>query len=374
MRLALCGNAFPADTPAAVCAALRGPVRELTGRLREGGWTEDIGFGLYLPYRVAMDLRRDRARVDKLRSALAVSGAAVWTANAFPFGGFHDARVKERAFQPDWRDPERLQFTLAVAELLVGLAPEAGTVSVSTCPLGYGPEAVHSMESVEHLKRLQDGFRDLERQSGVKVLLAIEPEPDGGFERVDRLCAWLGEHLPDADRLGVCWDLCHSAVVGESPEDVLSALADSGVPLGKVQVSAALAATGPLDARLAAALEAFSEDPYLHQVRARDAAGEPMAYRDLPQLLAQDPLPPLEALRVHCHVPIHAEGLDRALRATDWRTPLAAAQAAGIEDFEVETYTLRVLPRALRRGGMVGTMVEEMLACAAATGLLDAQS
>lgn len=374
MRLALCGNVFPADTPAAVCAALRGPVRELTGRLRDGGWIADIGFGLYLPQRVACDFRRDQARVAKLRSAIADSGATVWTANAFPFGGFHDRLVKERAFLPDWRDPERLQYTLTVAELLVELAPAAGTMSVSTCPLGYGPDARRSRRSLEHLRRVEEGFAELEQRSGVRVILAIEPEPDGGFERIGELASWIAEQLPDAKHIGVCWDLCHSAVVGESAEDVLAALAETKVPVGKVQVSAAMAAPGPLDAELAAQLQGYTSDPYLHQVRARFADGRAAAYSDLPRLLAQDPLPEIEDLRVHCHVPIHTLELEPPLEPTPWRAALQAARNAGIGDFEVETYTLRVLPSELRRGGMVGTMVEEMLACAAELQLLDQDS
>ncbi len=374
MRLALCGNVFPADTPAAVCTALRGPVRELTSRLRDGGWIADIGFGLYLPQRVAAEFRRDRARVSRLRSAIADSGATVWTANAFPFGGFHNQRVKERAFLPDWRDTERLQYTLTVAELLVELAPAAETVSISTCPLGYGPDARRSRRSVEHLRRVEESFAELQERSGVRVILAIEPEPDGGFERVGELASWIAEQLPDAKHIGVCWDLCHSAVVGESAEEILAALAETKVPVGKVQVSAALAAPGPLDAELAAQLQSYTADPYLHQVRARFADGRAAAYSDLPRLLARDPLPKIEDLRVHCHVPIHTSDLEPPLAPTPWRAALQAARNAGIGDFEVETYTLRVLPSELRRGGMVGTMVEEMLACAAELQLLDQDS
>jgi sugar phosphate isomerase/epimerase len=374
MRLALCGNVFPADTPAAVCAALRGPVQELSALLREHGWPGEPGFGLYLAHRAAREFRRDPARMAKLRAALSRAGVAVWTANAFPFGGFHGTRVKEQAFQPDWRSTERLQFTLDVAEVLAEIAPGEGVRSVSTCPLGYGPDAVRSARTVEHLQRVQEAFVDLEARTGQRFVLAIEPEPDGGFERVTGLATWIAERLPDADRIGVCWDLCHSAVVGETAEDVLATLQETGVPVGKVQVSAALAVRGRFGPAAAARLAAFADDPYLHQVRGRDLEGRPRAWSDLPRLLARDPLPEVEDLRVHCHVPLHHDDYGDGLTPTPWRAALAAAVAAGIRDFEVETYTLPVLPEALRAEGMVATMAAEMRACGSALGLVDADS
>ena len=365
MRLALCGNVFPADTPAAVCAALRGPVSELALRLRDGGWQGQPGFGLYLPRRTALEFLRERPRVAKLRAALSKAGVSVWTANAFPIGGFHGDRVKDQAFLPDWRSTERLQYTLDVAELLAEVAPGAGTVSISTCPLGYGPDAVRSPRSVEHLRRVQAAFVELEARTGLRVVLAIEPEPDGGFERVSALAEWLAGHLPGADRIGVCWDLCHSAVVGESAAEALTALQQTGVPVGKVQVSAALAVRGALDAAAAARLAAFSGDPYLHQVRGRHEDGRPAAYSDLVRLLDSEPLPQLEDLRVHCHVPLHHDDFGDGLTATPWREALATVAASGISDFEVETYTLPVLPPPLRAAGMVATLAAEMLACRA---------
>ena len=67
-------------------------------------------------------------------------------------------------------------------------------------------------------------------------------------DRANRLAAWLRANLPDSERLGVCWDLCHSAVVGETAGEALAALEQTGVPLGKVQISSALSLPGRLDA------------------------------------------------------------------------------------------------------------------------------
>ena len=58
-----------------------------------------------------------------------------------------------------------------------------------------------------------------------------------------------------------------------------------------------------------------------------------------------------------CRVELEASDIDRL-------------RAAGVEDFELETYTLPVLPaEVLARDGVVGTMAAEMWACALALGL-----
>lgn len=376
-RLAMCGNVFPGDTPGAVFSVLEGPVAEWAGRLRAAGHAAPIGFGLYLSAGAAVPLAKSEERRGRLMRGLCRAGVEAWTANAFPFGGFHDPQVKERAFLPDWRSPRRVAYTCSVAETLSHLLMPGQHGSISTCPLGYGPEARHSPLSVEHLRRVQDGLLVLEERTGVRLVLAIEPEPDGAFERIEDLAGWLADELGDlADppdrRLGVCWDLCHAAVVEESPATIARALAETGVPLGKVQISAALECDGGLDERRLERLAALAADPYLHQVRGRLRDGRPFACTDLRRLLDQPAVrEQVGTARIHCHVPVHVEEFGDGLRGTRWQDALNAARRAGCRDFELETYTLPVLPEAYGGRDRIGTMVDEMAACARALELAD---
>lgn len=382
-RLALCGNVFPAESVAAARGVLAGPLHELQdawGVRSQAAWRP--GFGLYLAAAAVGELDADpELRAVFLEEARACSWP-IWTANAFPFGGFHAARVKEHAFLPDWRSTERLAYTIGVARLLAELMPAGSRGSLSTCPLGYGSDARLDSASAQHLRALGAELDRLADSHGVELTLAIEPEPDGGFERVDALCAWLEQNAQHA-RVGVCWDLCHSAVVGETADEVLTALRDTGVPMGKVQVSAALR-SGPGFGDAAEALtEALAADRYFHQARwSRES--EQRAWRDLPELIAEpgwkDQLALSDGageLRVHCHVPIHSGAQVRGWLPTDWRSMLRAAYQGGCRDFEVETYTLPVLPRALLPDDAAGekapslaeTMADELLAAAAEIGL-----
>jgi len=300
------------------------------------------GFGLYLAAAALGQLERDTEARARLVHAVKRSPWPVWTANAFPFGGFHGRRVKEAAFLPDWSDPQRRDFTLASARFLASCMRPGETGSVSTCPLGYGSSARNSEASLRHLEDCAAGLEAIEQSTGVRLCLAIEPEPDGGFERVPDLAEWLQAKFAHP-LLGICWDLCHSAVVGESTQEVLDALLLTGTPLGKIQVSAALR-TGPgFGERAQALLQAISTDRYFHQVRGRGGA----AWPDLPEALLDPNFAPgssADDYRVHCHVPLHVAEFAPGLAGTEWRDAAALAAQAGYTDFEIETYTLPILP------------------------------
>ena len=60
----------------------------------------------------------DAATVRCFGEALTAKGLYVRTVNGFPYGRFHNTPVKESVYLPDWRDPERLAYTIRLAEAL----------------------------------------------------------------------------------------------------------------------------------------------------------------------------------------------------------------------------------------------------------------
>ncbi len=354
-------------------AAIRGPATEWSQALQASGLKPPFGFGLYLAANAARTFAMDYGARQELKSALQEAGLVCWTANAFPYGGFHDKVVKQAAFSPDWRTAERLRFTLDVAKVLLDVAPNDGSpVSISTCPLGYGQAAVDDPASIQHLQIVASAFTALSEASGRRLQLAIEPEPDGGFERVSELATWLNERFTaeQLQSLGVCWDLCHSAVVGEDTQIVLASLKSTGVPLAKIQISSALQLRQQLTPALSQRLSQLTQDAYLHQVRGVDGQGQAFAFADVPDFLATPAQHDGLDLRVHCHVPVCRSNFGDGMQGTEWKAAVELAQQAGYRDFELETYTLPGLPGEVLEGGsMVETMKSEMLACFSALQL-----
>lgn len=351
VHLGYCYNVLPGETAAAVVAQVRqvcGPVRRRLGVAR-------LGVGLWIAAPAARALCADPAARRDLAAALTDEGLYVFTLNGFPYGGFHAPAVKARVFEPSWAEAARVDYTLDLATLLAELLPDdVARGSISTVPLG--PATVDRAAAVAGLARLADGLAAITARTGRAIDLAIEPEPGAALERIAEV-AEVARAI-GAPGLGACVDCCHAAVVDEPAAAIFAALDAAAVRCAKVQVSSALVVPDPTDAAQRAAIAAFDEPRFLHQVRS--AVGGAM---DLPDALAT--LDRGAPWRVHFHVPVHDD--DFAPLAST-RAAIAPILAAAVDlpeppHLEVETYTWGVLPSARRprdEAGLIDGIAREL--------------
>jgi hypothetical protein len=210
----------------------------------------------------------------------------------------------------------------------------------------------------------------LEARSGVRIALAIEPEPFCFLETIAETICFFRDHLYSEEaarflaelsglelqaarealprHLGLCYDVCHAAVEYEDPEESVAALEAAGIPIHKLQLSAALRLPR-VDAATRDALAQFEEPTYLHQVIVRRGA-ELSYFRDLPEALARGSEADGEEWRVHFHVPVYLDDLGAFSSTQDFlRRIIARHRERPISPhLEVETYTFDVLPERLR--------------------------
>ncbi|MFM8378688.1 MAG: metabolite traffic protein EboE [Planctomycetia bacterium] len=317
-----------------------------------------ISVGLWLP-EAAVAAPGAAATVAE---ALAARGLSCHTLNAFPFGDFHGARVKEQVYLPDWADPRRLDYTLACARLLAALLPPGGEGSISTLPLGFkGFEhgADFTAAASDALLACARQLAAVEADTGRCIRLAIEPEPCCLLETTPETVAFfaalfaraaaLGIEPAARRHLGVCYDVCHQAVEFEDAAEAVAAIAAAGIRINKVQVSCAIEVPDPADPAQREAIAAYVEPRYLHQTFARDARGDLHHAVDLTaDLLADAAWHTRAPWRVHYHVPVDADRLG-PLRTTRGELARALTAIGGLDyapHLEVETYTWPVLPGA----------------------------
>ena len=132
-HLTYCTNIHPADGWDAVLANLRRFAPALKGRLSPAG---PFGIGLRLSARDARELL-EGDRLEAFRAFLDREGLYVALINGFPHGSFHRTAVKADVYAPDWRDDERVRYTLDLVEILGRLLPADLDGGVSTAPLSY---------------------------------------------------------------------------------------------------------------------------------------------------------------------------------------------------------------------------------------------
>ena len=140
-------------------------------------------------------------------------------------------------------------------------------------------------------------------------------------------------------------------------EDPLASLKNyerEGIRISKIQLSAALQSDASPEALVA--LQAYQEETYLHQVKARTSDGGRVAWYDLPDALEElVQFPNVQEMRAHFHVPPFFLG-DGPLQSTVGTLTQEFFQyiRGGIcPHLEIETYTFDVLPEELRRGNVV---------------------
>jgi len=354
-----------------------------------------FGVGLWLSHRAASALD-DPGELANLQRALAERGLYVFTLNGFPFGAFHGAPIKSAVYRPDWRDRQRLQHTDRLAELLAALLPPGVDGSISTLPGGFAQGGVFGADDevaiAAHLLEHAAHLHALEARTGKRITLAIEPEPCCHLETTEQVVAFFEKRLRSAPalarlsalcgvshavaadigkrHLGVCLDACHAAVEYEDPQQVLDELARAEIRVAKLQLSAGLrVARADADAR--AALTAFAEPVYLHQVVAR--RGDVVTrYLDLPDALASatpaDGSRQADASewRVHFHVPLHRARFGPVVESTQgFVAELLARQRVRpfTDHLEVETYTWDVLPEAERPAELSDGLAAELRFC-----------
>ncbi len=314
--------------------------------------------GLRLSGRASLELATGDAAA-RFGAWLAANGFSVPTVNAFPYGRFHHAPVKEAVYLPDWRDPERLAYTVRLARVLAGWLPEGGTGSLSTVPVGFRrgfPEA-DLPAALANMRLALEALRALFQDTGRRLRLAVEPEPGCLVETTPQfvaLCDRLDPGGEYREHLGICYDCCHQALQYEDPRRSLARLASAGLTVAHVQVSSALHLEGGDLARLSR----FVEPVYLHQAVARLHDGRLVRFDDL-QLALSARLSDVESWRVHFHLPVFLRELPDCGTTQPFLKailPLFSADAL----LEVETYTWSVLPDDLRTTDVADSICREI--------------
>ena len=363
-ELVYCSNVHASDDLDAILHTLRDRIAAV-GRARG---LPHSATGLWLNHTVAAQLDADPGALARFRAALDESGVRLFTLNGFPYGDFHAPAVKAAVYRPDWAEPARKDYSLQLARILTACLPaEQDEGSISTLPLGFQPDwnPARQEAALRQLCEVAAALAELETGSGRHIRLCLEMEPGCVLEHTHQVLDLFGAQLPAAaDRhgvprdllarhLGICYDICHQAVMFEDIPASLGALHAAGVTIGKIQVSSALEAGAPRADKTRALLAGFAEPRYLHQVRSRNADGQLQGSMDLPDALADSGFPS-DPWRIHFHVPVQSRTLftgelDTTQSAIGAALDFLAAHEGHLHPhLEVETYTWQVLPEALR--------------------------
>lgn len=373
-HLSYCTNIHPGSDWESTFSSLKSFVPNIK---KEVSPNASFGLGLRLSNKASEELNIG-GNFSEFKSWLAQNDVYIFTMNGFPYGNFHDERVKDNVHAPDWTTSKRLVYTKRLFEQLAELLPEGMSGGISTSPISY--KYWHDSEEkkqiafetgTKNLAEIALQLLEIEAVTGKYLHLDIEPEPDGLLENSDEVIEFYErylipiatqifkertslstEHIKHAIKryITICYDICHFSLAYEEPEYTFKKFKDAGLQIGKIQVSAALKILyNEADIEdIWDSLAQFNEPTYLHQVT-EQLNGKVKTYNDLPIVL--ESRKNFTELRAHFHVPIFLERFgklhstqDHILKVVDYikANPVS-------EHLEIETYTWDVLPKELKR-------------------------
>ncbi len=346
-----------------------------------------FGVSLRLSGASASELAHDDAERSWLKRFLADEDLYVYTVNAFPYGPFKGRRVMEDVYEPDWSTETRVRYTIEVADVLADVASEGIDPTIQTVPLAFKPKVVddaYVRQFTRNVLRVCAHLVDLEKRTGRRVKLALEPEPFCYLETIDETVDYFRNRLYSNDaattlaevasiplseacgalrrHLGIVFDICHQAVEFEDIPGALSKLAGAGIPVFKLQEAAALWVPRVTN-EVVAELQRFTDTIYLSQTsELRDGViTRHLNLADAIEDWKGDPGGDRE-WRTHFHVPVFLDQLG-PFRTTRFAIEQALAIHIATPQsthLEIETYTWDVLPAHLKTGDIVDYVVREL--------------
>ncbi len=319
-----------------------------------------LAIGLWLSAATAREIIAQNA-TEQLRAWLADNRLTCVTLNGFPYGDFHGEVVKHRVYEPPWDDVRRRDYTLDLARILNAVLPAGARASISTLPVGWGTRDL--AQAAGHLHDIAEHLASSAVANERHITIDLEPEPGCVLQDSGDVLRFFDNHVPKhRDHIGVCHDICHTAVMFEDQAAVLARYAEAGIAVNKIQVSSAIevdfdACAAAERSGLRAQLNRFSEPRYLHQTTVCDSNGPLRFYEDLaPALRAETDA---GRWRIHFHVPIDHERIG-LLATTAGDIPLALTAAPAESILEIETYAWSVLPAEHRAGTLPACIAREI--------------
>ncbi|RTE53393.1 xylose isomerase [Arenibacter aquaticus] len=335
-----------------------------------------FGIGLRLSNVASLGLDEGNS-LQEFKDWLESNQLYVFTMNGFPYGNFHNERVKDLVHAPDWTTNERLEYTQRLFNQLAFLVPPGISGGISTSPVSYkhwhgSDEALDKAfrTGAGNMAQIVLQLVEIEINTGKCLHLDIEPEPDGMIENSDEVIHFYESYLvPIASKLlmanlgcgenqakelvlrhiMVCYDVCHFSLAYEEPKMTLEKFDRAGIKVGKIQVSSALKILFNNENReeVWESLAQFDEPTYLHQVTEK-VGDKVITYGDLPQVLAKKEN--RTELRAHFHVPIFLEKYGQLFSTQDQIIKVLEYLKNNkfSDQLEIETYTWDVLPQDLK--------------------------
>jgi len=344
-----CSNVHP-------CSSIEGLIKQIEQHIvpiKKARNLDSMMLGLWFNKQLLENFDCDSDLSGHFFYLLKKHNLTIKTLNAFPQSEFHSKVVKTKVYQPSWSDSERLDYTIKLVDFInVNYSGFASEVSISTVPLGYKAswsEAKHQ-SAISNLKLLATHLSLTKQQRNIHIRVCLEMEPDCVLETTDEMVSFFQNDLKNSlnntmlSHLGICFDICHQAVMHEDIKISLAKLIENNIVIGKIQVSNALRFQVSDVELIESLLKQYYLSPYLHQIKINSGSNI-IGFADL-NIANIKKFPVTGEARIHFHLPINQRQISDLLQTTQQSIVDTLSYLNNLPskpDLEVETYTWNII-------------------------------
>ncbi len=361
-----CGNVHSCSTVEGMINQIKSHVLPIKAERK----ISTMYLGVWINQPLLDDFKTEKQKAKKLIKLMEEHSLVIKTLNAFPQNEFHATVVKEQVYFPEWCDDARMEYTLNLARFItVNSSVFAQNISISTVPLGYKKSWTEDKHkcAIQRIHKVAVRLADILAEYQIDIRLCFEMEPDCTLETSEQLVEFFiadlqYNQIPSVSQhIGVCFDICHQAVMFEEVNSNFNLFKANQIKVGKIQVSNALKFLSKDYSYIEPILSRYFTSPYLHQTKILSTDGI-ISIADIDETLAEELLQGEEA-RVHFHVPINKCSISQFLQTTQSEI-LSVFSSLDLllikPDIEVETYTWHIIDEKADKNKLNEYIIEEI--------------
>lgn len=302
--------------------------------------------------------------------------------NGFVYKKFHQNKIKENIYYPDWTKEERVNFTKKLIFFAQKINKEKKKCGISTLPITYKlwikkNEKYNIKQCVNNLFKLIKILMQIKKYKKILIHIDIEPEPFCLLEKCEDFViffkSWILPGLINkiqseikidkndarkiiTQHINLCFDSCHSAVMFENVKKSLNLIRKLKIKIGRIQVSSAIKIKN-LTYQKIKQLEFLRSSPFLHQSIMKTTELKLIKQNDfkIKNMIIDN----IKELRIHCHVPINKRKLSKDIYTTqkELKNYIYDVLINGdTKNLEIETYTYNIIYKNLNK---TNSMIKE---------------
>lgn len=329
-----------------------------------------IGLSLCLSNSLANEIKKTD-NISNLKMWLKKNRLYISSINGFVYQTFHQKKIKENIYLPDWTSKKRLNFTQNLIDILKNIIKKNHDGSISTLPISYKSWTKDNhkhyvlYKTSKHLSELLILLINIKKQIKNIIHLDIEPEPQCMIETYKETHTFFEQWLlPICKKyliprykkqklithiythIKICYDICHFSVNFENHKEILNSIQKSKIKIGKIQISSALKINLNNNNKKSQlkTLLTLQSSPFLHQTTEK-VAKKIKKYTDIKHILETFEQKTHGEMRIHCHISIH-EKIYKNIETTHQETQETLKiflKTLRIKHIEIETYTHNII-------------------------------